>query len=171
MLYPVLVRKLERGGYAAALPDFPAVNVRGSTLAEALGNVQAGVEAVYEGAEELPLPEPTPFEQLLGAEQGQAVVLHEVSFDFLNNKAVPVNITLPVYLRDRIDKAAKAAGMTRSGYLAAAARAYEANKGGAALPEQRPAKEKSASKRALEPGTAPKRGSGSFTEGFDLMWD
>lgn len=48
----------------------------------------------------------------------------DVNFDFLNHKAVPVNITMPLYIRNRIDKAAKAKGMTRSAFLVQAAQAY-----------------------------------------------
>jgi metal-responsive CopG/Arc/MetJ family transcriptional regulator len=49
------------------------------------------------------------------------VVLVDVDFDFLEKKAVPVNITLPVWLRNRIDKAAKDTGVTRSRFIAQAA--------------------------------------------------
>lgn len=49
------------------------------------------------------------------------MALVDVNFDFLEKKAVPVNITLPVWLRNRIDKAAKDSGVTRSGFIAQAA--------------------------------------------------
>ena len=52
------------------------------------------------------------------------MVLVDVNFDFLEKKAVPVNITVPLYLRNRIDRAAKARGMTRSAFLVRAAQAY-----------------------------------------------
>ncbi len=48
-------------------------------------------------------------------------MLAEVDFGFLDKKAVPVNITLPVWLRTRIDKAAKDAGVSRSRFMAQAA--------------------------------------------------
>jgi len=50
-----------------------------------------------------------------------AAGLVNVDFAFLEKKAVPVNITLPVWLRDRIDKAAKDTGVTRSRFIAQAA--------------------------------------------------
>jgi hypothetical protein len=68
-------------------------------------------------------PHPSPLEKILVSEdaQGGAVALVDVNFDFLEKKAVPVNITLPVWLRNRIDKAAKDSGVTRSGFIAQAA--------------------------------------------------
>ena len=53
-------------------------------------------------------------------------MLVDIHFDFLDEHVVPVNISMPAYMRDRIGKAAKAAGMTRSAYLVQAARAYGA---------------------------------------------
>jgi metal-responsive CopG/Arc/MetJ family transcriptional regulator len=47
-----------------------------------------------------------------------------VSFDFLKSKTTPVNITLPLWLRHRIDRSAKEAGLNRSQYIVKAARAY-----------------------------------------------
>ena len=48
-------------------------------------------------------------------------MLVDVDFGFLDKKAVPVNITLPAWLRARIDKAAKEAGVSRSRFMAQAA--------------------------------------------------
>ena len=72
------------------------------------------------------LPDPSPLESVLASEdaEGRAVVLVDVNFDFLDNKVVPVNITLPRYVRNRIDRAARARGLTRSAYLAKAALTY-----------------------------------------------
>lgn len=39
-------------------------------------------------------------------------MLVDVNLNFLDNKAVQVNITLLRYVRNRIDKAAKARGLT-----------------------------------------------------------
>lgn len=72
------------------------------------------------------LPDPSPLERVIaseGAKEG-AVVLVDVNFDFLEKKTVPVNITVPLYMKNRIDKAAKARGLTRSAYLVKAAQAY-----------------------------------------------
>jgi predicted RNase H-like HicB family nuclease len=123
MLYPVIIHKDESTDYGVIVPDFPGVFSGGSTLEEALTNVQDAIETFYEGEEDAVPPHPSRLEKALASEdaQGGAVVLVDVDFGFLEKKAVPVNITLPVWLRNRIDKAAKDAGVTRSRFLAQAA--------------------------------------------------
>ena len=126
MLYPVIVHKDPGTDYGLIVTDFPGVFSGGATLEEALTNVQDAIETFYDGEEVDTLPDPSPLESVLASEDaaGGAVVLVDVNFDFLDKKAVPVNITLPRYVRNRIDKAAKAHGLTRSAYLAKAALAY-----------------------------------------------
>ncbi|MCL1986094.1 MAG: type II toxin-antitoxin system HicB family antitoxin [Betaproteobacteria bacterium] len=128
MLYPVIVHKEPASDYGITVPDFPGVFSGGSSLDEALANVQDALETYYEGEEIESLPAPTPLDTVIvsDAAHSGAVVLVDVNFDFLNTRSVPVNITLPLWLRNRIDKAAKDAGMNRSKYLAKAAQAYGA---------------------------------------------
>ena len=128
MLYPVIVHKDPASDYGITVPDFPGVFSGGSSLDEALTNVQDALETYYEGEEVEALPVPTPLDTVIvsDAAHSGAVVLVDVNFDFLNTRSVPVNITLPLWLRNRIDKAAKDAGMNRSKYLAKAAQAYGA---------------------------------------------
>ena len=123
MLYPVIIHKDEGTDYGIIVPDFPGVFSGGETLEKALANVQDAIESFYEGEENAAPPQPSPLEKALTSEdaQGGAVVLVDVDFDFLEKKAVPVNITLPVWLRNRIDKAAKDAGVSRSRFIAQAA--------------------------------------------------
>jgi predicted RNase H-like HicB family nuclease len=123
MLYPVIIHKDEGTDYGVTVPDFPGVFSGGGTLEEALANVQDAIEIFYEGEEGAVPPYPSLLESALKSEdaQGGAVVLVDVDFDFLEKKAVPVNITLPVWLRNRIDKAAKDTGVTRSRFIAQAA--------------------------------------------------
>lgn len=126
MRYPVIVYKDSLFGYGMIVPDLPGVFSGGATLDEALANVQEAIETLYEGEEGDTLPDPSPLEKILMCEYARdgAVVLVDVNVDFLDKKAVPVNITLPVYVRNRIDRAARARGLTRSAYLAKAALAY-----------------------------------------------
>ena len=58
------------------------------------------------------------------AARGGLLMLVDVDFDFLDQNVVPVNISMPVYMRKRIDRAARAHGLTRSAYLVRAAQAY-----------------------------------------------
>lgn len=126
MRYPVIVHKDPHSEYGVTVPDFPGVFSGGATLDEALANVQEAIETLYEGEEVDRLPDPSPLETILACEDVRdgAVVLVDVNLDFLDKKAVPVNITLPLYVRNRIDRAAKARGLSRSAYLAKAALAY-----------------------------------------------
>jgi predicted RNase H-like HicB family nuclease len=128
MLYPVIVHKDPVSDYGITVPDFPGVFSGGSSLDAALANVQDALETYYEGEEVETLPVPTPLDTVIASDAAHsgAVVLVDVNFDFLNTRSVPVNITLPLWLRNRIDKAAKDAGMNRSKYLAKAAQAYGA---------------------------------------------
>ena len=126
MRYPVIVHKDEASDYGVTVPDFPGVFSGGKTLDEALANVQDAIETYYEGEEVESLPDPSPLERVISSEDAKegAVVLVDVNFDFLEKKTVPVNITVPLYMKNRIDKAAKARGLTRSAYLVKAAQAY-----------------------------------------------
>ena len=71
-------------------------------------------------------PVPSDFEDVVRSEaaQGGILMLVDINFDFLDQKVVPVNISMPVYMRDRIDKAARDRGLTRSAFLVQAAQAY-----------------------------------------------
>lgn len=130
MRYPVIVHKDGGSDYGVTVPDFPGVFSGGETLDEALANVQDAIETFYEGEEVERLPDPSPLESVLASEdaEGGAVVLVDVNFDFLEKKAVPVNITVPLYLRKQIDTAAKEQGLTRSAFLITAAKYYMQNR-------------------------------------------
>ena len=114
----LIIHKDEGTDYGVIVPDFPGVFSGGETLEKALANIQDAIEIFYDGEDEAVPPHPSPLEKALACEdaQGGAVVLVDVDFDFLEKKAIPVNITLPVWLRNRIDKAA-----TRSRFIAQAA--------------------------------------------------
>lgn len=126
MLYPVIIHKEPETDYGVIIPDFPGVFSGGSTLEETLRNVQEAVETLYEGEIEMEIPNPSSLESVLTSEDAEsgAVVLVDLSFDFLNKTTVPVNITMPSYLRTRIDRAAKERGLTRSGLIQTATREY-----------------------------------------------
>lgn len=119
MRYPVIIHKDEGSDYGLIVPDFPGVFSGGATLDEALSNVQDAIETLLDGEEVESVPEASSLESVLAMEEaaGGAVALAEVNFDFLERKSVPVNITMPLYVRNRIDKAAKTLGLTRSAFL------------------------------------------------------
>lgn len=125
MRYPVIIHHEEGTDFGVIVPDFPGVFSGGATLEEALANVQDAIETALDSEETgaAPsvenLPAPSPLERVLALEEaeGGAVAFADVNFDFLDRKTVPVNITMPLYVRNRIDHAARARGMTRSAFL------------------------------------------------------
>ena len=126
MYYPVIIHKDEGSMYGVIVPDFPGVFTAGDTLDEALQNVQDAIETYYDGEVVEDVPVPSSLEAVLHSEDaaGGAVVLVDVNFDFLDKKAAPVTITIPRYMKNRIDRAAKARGLSRSAYLVEAARNF-----------------------------------------------
>lgn len=118
MLYPIILHKDQDSAYGITIPDFPGCFTAGDTLEEALANVQEVVEFHFEDQENPP-PAPSPIEDVLASEdaRGGAVIMVDIDLSFLEKKAVPVNITMPVYVRNVIDRAAKARGMSRSAFI------------------------------------------------------
>lgn len=80
-------------------------------LDEIPGNIQEAVELWAEG-EDITPPVPSSFESVaqLDSAKGGMLMLVDVNFDFLDQNIVPVNISMPVYMRNLIDREAKAEG-------------------------------------------------------------
>lgn len=117
----------EAGSFGISFPDFPGCISTADTLDEA---VQRGaqalafhIEGMIEDSEAIPQPRSL---AVLKADPGFAedfadAVVAAVPIE-LPGKAVRVNITMDEHLLQAVDRAAAAAGATRSGYLAEAAR-------------------------------------------------
>ena len=134
MKYPIIVHSDPgTAGFSASVPDFPGCYTAGDTLEELTANVQEAVELYLDG-EEMDLPAPTPLEVVLASDDARegAVLVVDVDLSFLDRKAVPVNITMPVYVRNTIYRAAKARGMTRSPFIVESALQAAGRRGGAA---------------------------------------
>ena len=117
----------ERGVFGACIPDFPGCHGGGATIEAA---VEDATSALREFAADMTadgeaIPAPRAFEDIKraydasGEPWGIAVYL-----PLLLDKARPVraNISLDAGLLDAIDAAAKERGLTRSAFLASAAR-------------------------------------------------
>ena len=127
MKYIVIVHKEKNTAYGITLPDFPGCFSAADTLDDVQNNAQEAVE-LYAEEEAFTPPKPMTFEQIARLEEakGGVLMLIDIDFSFLDERVVPINISMPAYMRDRISKAAKARGLTRSAYLVQAARAYGA---------------------------------------------
>jgi predicted RNase H-like HicB family nuclease len=122
MYFPAAIFIEEGMAYGVTLPDIAGCNTAGDTLEEALANVQEAVELVLEEVKEKPAPGSleTYKDDPDYADAVWAMV--NVDLGFMDERIVRVNITLPAGTLEEIDKAAKGRGVSRSAFLARAAR-------------------------------------------------
>jgi len=128
------------GGYRAVFPDAPDCVVKAPNLAELLqGARQALADHLRRTADAGETwPNPTPIEQLTLA-PGIIPLLVDIAVE---DRPVRVNISLGERLVQRLDAAAEARGMTRSGFIAQAVRV--------SLGERGPANDFEAATRKLQ---------------------
>jgi predicted RNase H-like HicB family nuclease len=128
------------GMYAVLFPDLPGCNSQGGNLEEAFS---MAVEALAGHLEFMvddgdAIPEPSSKAQALaklreqpaGLDMGdlpEGTELYPVPSPELDAQVKKIAVSFSQYKLDMIDRKAKAAGMTRSGFLAAAASAFESN--------------------------------------------
>lgn len=128
--YVALVDRSSEGAYGVAFPDAPGAAAMGDTIEEALANA---AEALAEWAgDELargrPLPGPRAFEELLEDAEIAAAIAKEgavptfVPLVLNSGQPTRANISLDAGLLNAIDEAAARNGLTRSAFLATAAR-------------------------------------------------
>jgi predicted RNase H-like HicB family nuclease len=120
----VYVARVQPGveqGYQASFPDLPGCDALGRDLAELLTQARQKVLAQLEGIENAgdAWPPATPIERI-SPEPGVFLVPVDVAVE---DPPIRVNISLGERLVQRLDAAAQAGGMTRSGYIAQAVRA------------------------------------------------
>lgn len=123
MRYPIALNfEDDDHAISAIVPDLPGCFSAGDTEEEALINTQEAIELWLEtviddgGA----VPEPKSIKAYKDDPEYKGCVWAIVSIDLakLSDKIERVNITLPSRVLRRIDAAAKAAGESRSGFIA-----------------------------------------------------
>ncbi|MBB3997155.1 type II toxin-antitoxin system HicB family antitoxin [Aureimonas pseudogalii] len=126
--YIALIHKDADSDYGVSFPDLPGCVTAGTDLddaramaAEALALHLAGMAEEGEA-----IPEPSSLETVMADPENRDGVAILVQAPARARKIVRVNITLAEDELAAIDAKAEAAGMTRSGFLARAARALEA---------------------------------------------
>lgn len=121
--YPVVVRPEGPGGYEACFPDLPGVAVSAQDMRELVRHARERLAQELTSLESAgrEWPEPTMPEAVRdGLHDAQSwMLIVDVHMD---EAPMRVNISLGDRLLRRIDSAATALNMTRSGYLALAAR-------------------------------------------------
>lgn len=126
------------GVYAVRFPDLPSCHAGGSTIEEAFAMaieaINVHVVAMADDGDDIPIPSSraealeklrAQFAELGFGELPDGTELHPVPSPNLDMRTKQVAVSFSQYKLDMIDRKAKAAGMTRSGFLAAAASVYE----------------------------------------------
>lgn len=125
----------QTGGYVVTFPDFPGCSTQGNNFAEAFSMAQEALEGFLDVLREEgdPIPAASGLEEAKAKAEAEAREDGEELHPQAIAQAVPVppqgapvriNISLASHVLDRIDRVAKAEGLTRSGFLATAARHY-----------------------------------------------
>lgn len=117
----------ETTAFGVVVPDLPGCFSAGDTLDEAIDKAREAVElwceTVIEDGGDLPVPRTLAEHQANPDFAGWIWAVIEVPAERYFGPADKINITLPRLLLAKIDDYAKARGITRSGFLADAARA------------------------------------------------
>jgi predicted RNase H-like HicB family nuclease len=122
--YIALIHKERGSDYGVSFPDLPGCLTAGATLDEARAMATEALALHLEGLVEdgEALPEPATIETIMAERENRDAVAILVDPPRNAAKAVRINITLPADVLDAIDRYAEAQGLTRSGFLARAAR-------------------------------------------------
>lgn len=125
--YIALVHKDAASDYGVSFPDFPGCISAGETYEKALHNaveaLAAHVDLMRKDGDPIPAPRDLPAireaEDWIDWTDATVTMIPLIPMD---GAAVRLNISLDSALLDEIDRAAAAIGMSRSAYLARAAR-------------------------------------------------
>lgn len=123
MRYPIAIEPGDAShAYGVIVPDLPGCFSAGDTLDEAIDNTKEAIELCLEDVLDNngDIPEPRTITEHQANPNFAGWVWAVVSIDLaeLSDKAERINITLPARVLRRIDRAAKEAGKSRSGYIA-----------------------------------------------------
>jgi predicted RNase H-like HicB family nuclease len=122
--YIALLRKDPDSDFGVDFPDFPGCITAGSTLEETRHMAAEALEFHIEGMieEGLPIPAPTALDAIMADPENADAIPFPVAVPSRKPKAVRVNVSLAEPDLKAIDAHAKRVGLTRSGFLAWAAK-------------------------------------------------
>ena len=123
MKYPIAIEPGdEHRAYGVVVPDLPGCFSAGDTLDDAIDNAREAIElwleTVIDDDQAVPEPRTIAEHQANPEYKGWVWAVVPVDLAALSDKVERVNITLPARVLRRIDAAAKAAGESRSGFIA-----------------------------------------------------
>lgn len=122
--YIGLIHKEAASDFGVSFPDFPGVVTAGTSLDDARAMAEEAlafhVEGLIEDGEAI--PEPSTLDEVMADPDNKDAVAILVGVKTVAPKCIRVNVTLPEDILDRIDRYADKEGLTRSAFLARAAK-------------------------------------------------
>ena len=123
MRYPIAIEPGTGGrAFGVAIPDLPGCFSAGDTLDEALDNAEVAatlwIDAALDAGQAIPKPSSVDAIRNQADYAGWLFAVVMVDPAQLDDTIERVNITLPRRVRRRLDRKAREAGETRSGYIA-----------------------------------------------------
>ncbi len=123
MRFPIAIEAGDEGtAFGVVVPDLPGCFSAGDSIDEAIANaeqaIDAWIEAALDEGQEIPLPSTVQRWANDPEFSGWTFGIVTVDPAALDNRIERVNITLPRRVLHRLDQRAKAAGESRSGYIA-----------------------------------------------------
>lgn len=123
MRYPIAIEPGDEStAFSVAVPDLPGCFSAGDTMDEAIANVEEAVNAWIETAldQGQEVPRPSTVQAWANSSDYSGWIFGVVKVDpaALDDTTERVNITIPRRVLYRLDERAKAAGESRSGYIA-----------------------------------------------------
>ena len=123
MRYPIAIEPGDaKHAFSVVVPDLPGCFSAGDTLDEAVDNAKEALElwleTVIDDGGSIPEPRSITEHQANPEFAGWVWALVTIDLAQLSDKAERINVTLPARVLRRLDAAAKAAGESRSGFIA-----------------------------------------------------
>lgn len=122
MRYPIAIEQADQSAFGVVVPDLPGCFSAGDSLDEAMDNAKEAIElwleTVIDDGGAVPTPSRIDSHRSKREFKGWIWAIVEIDLTALSDKVERINITLPSRILRRIDQAAKAAGETRSGFIA-----------------------------------------------------
>lgn len=123
MRYPIAIEPgTETTAFGVVVPDLPGCFSAGDTLDEAMAEAEeaaaAWVDAALDAGDPIPPPSTLEAVRAMSDYAGWVFAVVTVEPALLDDTIERVNITLPRRVLQRLDALARAAGKSRSGYIA-----------------------------------------------------
>jgi predicted RNase H-like HicB family nuclease len=122
--YIGLIHKEADSHFGVSFPDFPGVATAGTSLDDARAMAEEALAFHIEGLVEdgEAIPEASSLEDVMTDPENRSGVAILVAVKTEAPKVIRVNVTLPGAILEQIDRYAEAHGLSRSGFLAQAAK-------------------------------------------------